>query len=314
MNLTRLQTFVAVVRSGTFAGAADELAFTPSAVSQQMSKLEAELGTALLVRDGRGVAGHRGRIELTDAGRRLHERALAIAAAVREAQAELDALRSGRPDRLRLGSFPAATGGVVPRALCLLRRRLPSTQVELREDDPVAGVRDGRLDLALTAGLDLALTCDDPAVAAVVLARTPLSVAMPSGHPLAAREAVEPGALDGALLVGAAGVPEVAAVLAACASVGVRPQLTGWRVPDPRAQVLLAAAGEGLAVVPALLAGTPPPRTVLRPLAGGPAWELRGLRPAHGSPSVPALAMLEALRAVVTVHAVRQVAVVAAAA
>src|SRR5919202_268636 len=112
MNLTRLQTFVAVVRSGTFAGAADELAFTPSAVSQQMSKLEAELGTALLVRDGRGVAGHRGRIELTDAGRRLHERALAIATAVREAQAGLDALRSGRPDRLRLGSFPAATGGV----------------------------------------------------------------------------------------------------------------------------------------------------------------------------------------------------------
>ena len=45
MNLTRLQTFVEVVRRGTFAGAADALSFTPSAVSQQMAKLEAELGT-----------------------------------------------------------------------------------------------------------------------------------------------------------------------------------------------------------------------------------------------------------------------------
>ena len=41
MNLTRLETFVEVVRCGTFARAADALAFTPSAVSQQMAKLEA---------------------------------------------------------------------------------------------------------------------------------------------------------------------------------------------------------------------------------------------------------------------------------
>ena len=69
MNLTRLQTFVEVVRRGTFAGAADALSFTPSAVSQQMAKLEAETGASLILRDGAGV-------QLTEAGRLLHEHAV----------------------------------------------------------------------------------------------------------------------------------------------------------------------------------------------------------------------------------------------
>jgi len=55
MNLTRLQTFVEVVQRGTFAGAAEALSFTPSAVSQQMARLETEAGTALLTRDAAGV-------------------------------------------------------------------------------------------------------------------------------------------------------------------------------------------------------------------------------------------------------------------
>src|SRR3954463_4789317 len=102
MNLTRLQTFVEVVRNGTFAGAAEALTFTPSAVSQQMAKLEAELGAPLLVRDARGV-------QLTQAGTVLHQRALVILSAVRDAQLDIDALRADRHTRLRLGSSPAAT-------------------------------------------------------------------------------------------------------------------------------------------------------------------------------------------------------------
>ena len=69
MNLTRLQTFVEVARRGTFAAAADALSFTPSAVSQQMTKLEGEMGAALLVREATGV-------RLTEAGRVLHEHAV----------------------------------------------------------------------------------------------------------------------------------------------------------------------------------------------------------------------------------------------
>jgi DNA-binding transcriptional LysR family regulator len=298
MNLTRLQTFAEVVRTGTFAGAAATLSFTPSAVSQQMAKLEAEVGAALLVRDARGV-------RLTDAGQVLAARTPAILAAVRDAQCDLDALRADRVDRLRLGSFAAATAGIVPRALRLFRRRLPSTEVELVELG-AAGVADGRLDLALEAGpagpRDHPVvpgdhpTAGSNGVTAVVLAHEPLSLAMPTGHPLAARERLTLEALDGLLVVGSISMPEVAELLRRCDAAGVRPVLTGWRVPDPHALVQLAAAGEGLALVPALLADAAPPRTVLRPLEGGPGWELRALRPAGDVVPVTTLAMLEALR------------------
>ena len=305
MNLTRLQTFVEVVRSGTFAGAAEALTFTPSAVSQQMAKLEAELGTALLVRDARGV-------QLTPAGRVLHQRALVILAAVRDAQLDIDALRTDRLGRLRLGSFAAATAGVVPRALRLFRRRLPSTEVELLELG-AAGLRDGRLDLALESSVGPA-GGGDPGIAAVVLAREPLMLAMPAGHPLAARDVLELEALDGLLVVGSASMPEVAELLARCAAAGAHPVLTGWRVPDPHALVQLAAAGEGLALVPALLADAAPPRTVLRPLAAGPEWELRALRPAGDVVPVTTLAMIEALRTAATLGRTRPTPAVPAAA
>ena len=298
MNLSRLQTFVAVARSGTFAAAADALSFTPSAVSQQMAKLEAEVGTPLLIRDARGAAGVRGRIELTDAGRVLHERAVAILAAVRDAQVEIEALGSDRLSRLRLGSFPAATAGIVPRALRLFRRRLPSTEVELLEIDGRPGLRERRLDLAIEArvvGPDA--TASDPAIAEAMVVREPLSLAMPTGHPLAARDEIALDALDGAVVVGSAAMPEVRELVRRCAAVGAEPVLTGWRVPDPHALVQLAAAGEGLALVPAPLADGAPPRTVLRPVADGPEWELRALRRAGDVVPVTTLAMIEALRA-----------------
>jgi DNA-binding transcriptional LysR family regulator len=320
MNITRLQTFVAVVRSGTFAGAADALTFTPSAVSQQMSKLEAEIGAPLLVRDARGAAGHGGRVTLTDAGRILHERAVAILAAVHDAQCDIDALHGDRLRRLRLGSFPAATAGVVPRALRLFRRRLPSTEVELLELE-AAGVRDGRLDLALVGEVVGAGACESPDVVTraaeplteIVLARAPLSLALPTGHPLARREVLDVAALDGVVIVGSPSMPEIAELLRRCAGAGARPVLTGWRVPDPRALVQLAAAGEGLALVPALLADTAPTRTILRPLVGGPEWELRALRPAGDLVPVTTLAMIEALRAVATIDVARTRAPLAAA-
>ena len=148
MNLTRLQTFVEVVRCGTFAAAADALSFTPSAVSQQMTKLEAETGTSLLVREASGV-------RLTDAGRLLHEHAVGIVEAVRHAQAQLEALEAEQVGRLRLGACPVAAGAVLPRALRLLRRRLPTADLVLEEaagEETRLAVLDGRLEVVSPPG------------------------------------------------------------------------------------------------------------------------------------------------------------------
>lgn len=271
MNLTRLQTFVEVVRRGTFAGAADALSFTPSAVSQQMTKLEAETGTALLVREATGV-------HVTEAGGLLHEHALGIVEAVRAAQAGLEALQAEQVKRLRLGACPVAAAAVLPRALRLLRRRLPTADLLLEEaaaDATRAAVLDGRLEVGVWVAP--AGAREDPRIVETVLRREPMSVAIAADHPLTRLDELDREAL------------------AATPRIGDGPRS---RVESLRIVLALAAAGEGYALVPALAAEPPPPGLALRPLAGAPEWELRAGRPANEVLSVGTLAVIDALRRV----------------
>ena len=265
MNLTRLQTFVEVARRGTFAGAADALSFTPSAVSQQMSKLEAETGTSLLVRETSGV-------RLTEAGRLLEQHAVGIVEAVRHAQAQLEALEAEKVKRLRLGACPVAAGAVLPRALRLLRRRLPTADLLLEEasaEATRAAVLDGRLEVGVwvSSGGDE----EDERLVETVLRREPLCAAIPAGHALTRLEELDQEALT------------------------ATPQVAGYSLSTALA---LVAAGEGWALVPALAAEPLPAGVAVRPLAGAPEWELRAARPASEVLSVGTLAVMDALRRV----------------
>jgi DNA-binding transcriptional LysR family regulator len=257
VNLTRLETFAAVVRCGTFARAAEALSFTPSAVSQQMAKLEAEVGVPVLD-DARRP---------TEAGRLLHEHAVEILAAVGRARAGLESLQAEQVKRLRLAACPVAAAAVLPRALRLLRRRLPGAELLVEEDAAVrAAVLEGRVDVGvwLGGGGD-----EDPAIVEVVLIREPLAVAIAADHALARLACLDDEALAATPRLGTASLPTLLA---------------------------MAAAGEGYALVPAL--GVVPAGLVLRPLAGAPEWELRAGRPARDVLSVGTLAALDALRKV----------------
>jgi DNA-binding transcriptional LysR family regulator len=270
MNLTRLQTFVEVVRRGTFAGAADALSFTPSAVSQQMTKLEAETGTSLLVREAGGV-------RLTEAGRLLHEHAIGIVEAVRHAQAQLEALEAEQVKRLRLGACPVAAGAVLPRALRLLRRRLPTAELLFEEataDEVRRAVVDGRLEVGVWVSHG-AEEEEDSRLVETVLRREPLCAAIPADHPLTRLDELDDEAL------------------------AATPQVTRYSL---RTVLALVAAGEGWAPVPALAAEPLPPGVALRPLAGAPEWELRAARPASDVLSVGTLAVMDALRRVSVAH------------
>jgi DNA-binding transcriptional LysR family regulator len=265
LNLTRLQTFVEVVRRGTFAGAADALSFTPSAVSQQMAKLEAEIGTPLLAREGAGV-------QLTEAGRMLHEHALGIVAAVHRARIGLIALEAQQVKRLRIAACPVAAAAIVPRALRLLRRRLPGAELVLEETVAADALRSGRADVGVW--LQAAGVAADPAFAEVVLDSGPMLVALPSDHPLTRLAELDDQAL--------AATPRICCV----------------RVQSVRAQLALVSAGEGYVLVSAPATDPLPAGVALRPLAGGPRWELRAARSAHEVLSVGTLAAIEALRTV----------------
>ncbi|MEW2556894.1 LysR family transcriptional regulator [Streptomyces zhihengii] len=187
LNLERLRTLDALARHGSVSAAAEGLHVTTSAVSQQMAKLEREVGQQLLARNGRGV-------RLTDAGRLLADHAARILSQVELAQSDIEAQRGQVVGEVRLGAFPTAARGLFPGTVGALRARHPELRVRTREMEPESGIRSvirGDLDLAIVldwsnkrlpvpAGLAQARLLDDVT-----------DVAMPAGHRLAGREEVD---------------------------------------------------------------------------------------------------------------------------
>ncbi|MET9468161.1 LysR family transcriptional regulator [Streptomyces sp. NPDC006544] len=186
LNLERLRTLDALARHGSVSSAADGLHVTTSAVSQQMAKLEREVGQPLLAKNGRGV-------RLTDAGRLLADHAARIISQVELAQADVEARRGCAVGELRIGAFPTAMRGLLPPTLAGLRDDHPRLRPRVREQEPaesMAAVVRGDLDLALAidwhnkrmpvpADLNRTHLLDDSA-----------DIAVPAGHPLAGRAEV----------------------------------------------------------------------------------------------------------------------------
>ncbi len=186
LSLERLRTLDALARHGSVSGAADGLHVTTSAVSQQMSKLEREVGQQLLAKNGRGV-------RLTDAGRLLADHAARILSQVELAQSDLEAQRGQVVGELRLSAFPTAARGLFPAALSALRTEHPQLRVRARELEPeagVAGVLRGDIDLAVVLDwYNKPLPMPEGMVKAS-LHDDPIDVAMPAGHRHADRSEV----------------------------------------------------------------------------------------------------------------------------
>ncbi|MEU0304349.1 LysR family transcriptional regulator [Streptomyces sp. NPDC006175] len=187
LNLERLRTLDALARHGSVSGAADGLHVTTSAVSQQMSKLEREVGQQLLAKNGRGV-------RLTDAGRLLADHAAKILSQVEVARSDIEAQRGQVVGEVRLAAFPTAARGLFPAALTSLRAGHPELRLRTAELEPESGIR-----AVLRGDADLAVVLDwsnkrlpVPAglVKAELLDDAP-DIAMPAGHALAGRPEVD---------------------------------------------------------------------------------------------------------------------------
>src|SRR6478672_8128559 len=122
-RLAVLREFAA---QGTIARAAEALAFTPSAVSQQLAQLQREAGVPLLRKVGR-------RLELTDAGRTLVARADELLAHVEAVEAELAAQAGTVAGTVRLGTFQTAGLALVMPAVDRLAEAHPALTVEIVE-------------------------------------------------------------------------------------------------------------------------------------------------------------------------------------
>jgi DNA-binding transcriptional LysR family regulator len=153
IDLGRLRALDAIATYGTVLAASDALRCTPSAVSQQLSKLERETKTTLVEKDGRGI-------RLTDAGRILAEHATRVLAAVDEAEGALAAHRETVSGRLTFAAFATACRALLPYTLRQLAADHPQLSTGLTECDPHEG-----LDALLRGRVDLAVLDDWPEVA-----------------------------------------------------------------------------------------------------------------------------------------------------
>jgi DNA-binding transcriptional LysR family regulator len=139
----RMAILVAVVQSGSIRRASRELDLTPSAVSQQIRRLEQQTGVTLLRRTTR-------RLSLTEAGEAFYEGCLAMVAAARSAHERLASLQEAPVGELRV-SAPVGFAAIhLVKALAPFLESHPALSLRLLvTDEPIDLVRE-RVDLAVT--------------------------------------------------------------------------------------------------------------------------------------------------------------------
>ncbi len=163
MNLQQLDYFLAAVDHGSFSAAADHLHLSQPSVSEQVRRLEDELGVRLFQRVGRGLV-------LTEAGRTLRPRAEAVREAVREARESVVAVRELRGGTASFGTFATADDYLGSGLIAEFRRRHPNVHVRilgLNSAEAAEDVRNGSLEAAIVAlpvddeGLDVRPVVED---------------------------------------------------------------------------------------------------------------------------------------------------------
>jgi DNA-binding transcriptional LysR family regulator len=272
MELRQLEYFAAVARHKHFTRAAEALYVTQPTLSQQIRRLEAELGLALLRRTSRGV-------ELTAAGADLLVHAERVLSEVAAARAEMDR-HTGASRGVARVAATAADAARLPEALAGFHADHPGIQIALRQGsaaEVVALVQRGAVDVAV-----LALTDEPAGVMATPLADEPLRVAVPVDDELAGTT-VKLEVLRGrAFILAEPGTALRATVLAATQAAGFSP-LPLFEVGDPSTVRFLVRAGLGIALVPASWLERPGPVVGAADLVDPPRHRLSLLTPAAGA-------------------------------
>jgi DNA-binding transcriptional LysR family regulator len=142
MTLQQLTYFLAAARHGTFSAAAAELHMAQPSLSEQVRRLEAELGVPLFARAGRGL-------ELTEAGRLLRPQAERTLAAAQEAAESVQEVKELRGGTATFGTFGNAPYYLLADLVEDFRKRHPNVRVRLvgqNSSEVADAVREGRVE------------------------------------------------------------------------------------------------------------------------------------------------------------------------
>jgi DNA-binding transcriptional LysR family regulator len=175
LDLRLVDYFVAVAEELHFGRAAERLHIAQPSLSQQIRRLEQQLGVTLLERNSRNV-------RLTRAGEAFLREGRRVLA---QAQRAISATRAAGAERLTVGFYGSAGRSLLPALLTAFHERQPGTEVSVREIllGNIDEILDGKADIAFTR-----LMPDQTELEVAVIATEPRLIALAKTHPLASRK------------------------------------------------------------------------------------------------------------------------------
>lgn len=256
-DLHRLQLLRELDARGTITAVAEALAFTPSAVSQQLRTLERELGVQLLERRGR-------RVVLTAAGAALVAGANEIFGSAERAVAAATTAAKFVGGSVHVGAFTSVGATVIPSAFAALRRAHPTLELHFSQSHDT-GLRDlklGHLDIWIDQHYTLLHRPHDEQVREHELLAEPIGLAVP--------ETIDRGpALDAYRDQPWIGSPPATACRRLLDRLGqdnaFEPDVR-FLTEDPETILQLVAAGLGAAILPRLATTRLPSGVIVHPL------------------------------------------------
>jgi DNA-binding transcriptional LysR family regulator len=247
MDPRRLRLLLELSRRGSMRAVADELGYTTSTVSQQLSVLAREAGTPLVEPAGR-------RVRLTPAGQRLADHAVTILAALEAARADLDP--AAEPAGVvRVAGFATAIRRSLVPMVASLARTHPAVELQVREHEPpeaLALLAEDAVDLALVYDFNLAPRAFEADVTVTPLWSVGWHLGVPAGDAPAGRDA-SPAVLrryaDAEWIVNSRDSADETTLRAIAALAGVVPRFT-HRADSLELVQDLIVAGLGVGLLP----------------------------------------------------------------
>jgi DNA-binding transcriptional LysR family regulator len=304
-DVRRLVVLQEVIRCGSLSAAATSLSYTTSAVSQQITALERDVGVTLLVRSSTGARP-------TPAGTKLLEHAEGILRAVSVAERDLLLLATARPGVVRVASFASVAATLLPFVFARFKSVLPDVELNLVPADPDEGV-----ELLGSNGVDAVVITEVPGdrpeypgLHTVPVYDDEFFVVLPARHRLATATEVPFAALakEQWVVSSATGrCPDVRVFQQACMRAGFTPSVT-FRSEDYSTVQGMVAANLGVSLVPSLAVGGNRGDVAVRRVAGRRLVRRISVatseRPADGTPLATLLSLVRTVGARISADAV----------
>lgn len=283
LSVPRLTVLREVAAQGSFTRAAEALAFTQSAVSQQVAALEREVGTTLIERRRDGV-------RLTESGRILVDAADDVLGRLADAEQQVADHIGLRAGRLRLAAFESAGATLVPPAVRTFHQRHPGVElgvVQMEPAEAASRLTARELDLAIVYELEPPTgVLDNEELELTYLLEDRYDAILPRGHRLAKRERLSLRDLADEAWINTS--PRDLChelILGSCERAGFRPHVA-CEIDEITTSQALVATGIGVTLLPRLALERPQRGVVVRSL-GRHAPVRRVLAATHATSSHP---------------------------